>query len=66
MRQRPCATTRLAARTQRATSKTSAAWSPANTHLVVLHQNPLTIDPQELQATKVQATYLVGNLIYER
>lgn len=34
--------------------------------LVVLDQNPLTIDPQELQATKVQATYLVGNLIYER
>ena len=34
--------------------------------LVVLDQNPLTIDPQELQATKVQATYLAGNLIYER
>ena len=34
--------------------------------LVVLDQNPLTIDPQDLQATKVQATYLAGNLIYER
>lgn len=34
--------------------------------LVVLDQNPLTIDPQELQAAKVQATYLAGNLIYER
>ena len=34
--------------------------------LVVLDQNPLTVDPQELQATKVQATYLAGNLIYER
>ena len=34
--------------------------------LVVLDQNPLTIDPQELQATKVQATYLAGNVIYER
>lgn len=34
--------------------------------LVVLDQNPLTIDPQELQATKVQVTYLAGNLIYER
>ena len=33
--------------------------------LVVLDQNPLTIDPQELQDTKVQATYLAGNLIYE-
>ena len=33
--------------------------------LVVLDQNPLTIDPQELQATKVQATYLAGNLVYE-
>ena len=34
--------------------------------LVVLDQNPLTVAPQELQATKVQATYLAGNLIYER
>jgi len=34
--------------------------------LVVLDQNPLAVDPQELQATKVQATYLAGNLIYER
>ena len=34
--------------------------------LVVLDQNPLIIDPQELQTTKVQATYLAGNLIYER
>ena len=34
--------------------------------LVVLDQNPLTIDPQELQATKVQVTYLAGNLVYER
>ena len=33
---------------------------------VVLDQNPLTIDPQELQATKVLATYLGGNKIYER
>ncbi|HJI45104.1 MAG TPA: amidohydrolase family protein [Coriobacteriaceae bacterium] len=34
--------------------------------LVVLDQNPLIVDPQDLQATKVQATYLAGNLIYER
>ena len=33
---------------------------------IVLDQNPLTIDPQELQQTKVLATYLGGNLIYER
>ena len=33
---------------------------------IVLDQNPLTVDPQELQATKVLATYLGGNLIYER
>ena len=34
--------------------------------LVVLDQNPLTVDPQELQSTKVQATYLAGKKIYER
>ena len=44
---------------QRATSKTSAALEPGKyADLVVLDQNPLTVDPQELQATKVQATYL--------
>lgn len=34
--------------------------------LVILDQNPLTIDPQALQQTKVQATYLAGNKIFER
>ena len=34
--------------------------------LVVLDQNLLTVDPQELQATRVLATYLGGKKIYER
>ena len=67
MRQRPCATTRLAARTQRATRQNLGSLEPGKyADQVVLDRNPLTIDPQELQATKVQATYLVGSLIYER
>ena len=34
--------------------------------LVVLDRNLLTVDPQEIQATKVQATYLAGKKIFER
>ena len=33
---------------------------------VVLDQNPLAIDPQQLQETKVQATYLAGTPVFER
>ncbi len=33
---------------------------------VVLDQNPLTVDPQQLQETNVQATYLAGTPVYER
>lgn len=33
---------------------------------IVLDQNPLSIDPQQLQTTKVQATYLGGTPVYER
>ncbi len=33
---------------------------------VVLDQKPLTVDPQQLQETNVQATYLAGTPVFER